>query len=139
MRLDPTEARRRLEAARSARLATASASGVPHLVPITFAVDDDRLFFVIDHKPKTTANLRRLRNISENPHVSVLVDHYADDWEQLWWVRADGIAEVWHGGVERHRAVELLAAKYPQYRAAVPDGPVVVISLGQVTGWSYTD
>ena len=63
------------------RLATAGADGRPHLVPCTFAVDGSgRVVIGIDNKPKSSGNLRRLRNIAENPRVSLLADHYSDDW-----------------------------------------------------------
>ncbi|GAA3437308.1 hypothetical protein GCM10018954_069220 [Kutzneria kofuensis] len=78
----------RFARARVARLATAGADGRPHLVPVTFAVHDDTVVIAVDHKPKTTTNLRRLRNIRENGQVSLLVDHYDEDWRQLWWVRS---------------------------------------------------
>ncbi|TDU03412.1 PPOX class probable F420-dependent enzyme [Streptomyces sp. 846.5] len=137
MELEPAEADRRLRRARVARLATASVGGEPHLVPITYAFDGTHLYFVIDHKPKSSMNLRRLRNIAENPQVSVLVDHYSDDWEALWWVRADGRARIWECGDARNSAVELLAGCYPQYREHVPAGPVVAIAVGRISGWSY--
>jgi PPOX class probable F420-dependent enzyme len=137
MRLEPAEAHQRLRDARVAHLATASAHGEPHLVPITYAYDADHLYFVVDNKPKSTTNLRRLRNITENPRVSVLVDHYSDDWEALWWVRADGRAEIWNSGSAWASAVDLLADRYPQYRESVPTGPVVCITVEGVSGWSY--
>jgi len=94
--LSEPEARSRLATARVARLATADASGRPHLVPVTFAVDstESAIYIAIDHKPKTTTNLKRLRNIRENPAVSLLADHYEDDWTRLWWVRFDGVARL---------------------------------------------
>ena len=132
MRLDEGECRRRLAEARVGRLATAGTTGQPHLVPITFAVDGDELVFVIDLKPKTTTALKRLRNIEENPAVSVLVDHYDDDWTQLWWVRADGRASI---ADPTTAELELLSAKYSQYREAPPPGPAVRITVTTLTGW----
>ncbi|KPI17082.1 putative enzyme [Actinobacteria bacterium OK074] len=119
-----------------ARLATVGADSVPHLVPITFAVGDDTVYFAIDHKPKSSRNLRRLRNIRENPQVSVLVDHYASDWSALWWSRADGRAEVRNDGDDRLKAVELLRAKYEQYRDHPPEGPVVIVRVERWSGWA---
>ncbi len=81
VRLTEEEARVRLAGARVARLATAGADGQPYLVPVTFAVDDDLIYITVDHKPKTTTKLKRLRNIRENPRVALLADHYADDWD----------------------------------------------------------
>ncbi|MFJ5110964.1 TIGR03668 family PPOX class F420-dependent oxidoreductase [Streptomyces sp. NPDC088551] len=139
MKLALTEARNRFTGSPVARLATAGPDGAPHAVPITFAVSHDVLFFAIDHKPKSTWNLRRLRNIRENPQVSVLVDHYDADWSELWWVRADGRAEIWEGGHDRTEAVELLRDKYEQYRDQPPAGPIVAIHVDQWSGWAFTE
>ena len=128
--------RSRLEEARVARLATADAKGRPHVVPITFAVDLDTLYFAIDAKPKRSTDLQRLRNIAANPAVSVLVDHYEDDWERLWWVRVDGTARVVADPAQADSALALLAAKYEQYRGTPPPGPVVRIDIGRMSGWS---
>lgn len=115
-----------------ARLATADAAGRPHLVPITFVMDGEELVFVIDLKPKRTTALRRLSNIEQNQAVSVLVDHYDDDWTQLWWVRADGRARI---ADPTTAELELLSAKYPQYREAPPPGPAVRIAITKLSGW----
>ena len=121
--------------ARVARLATAGADGAPHLVPVTFAVEGERVYFAVDAKPKSSAHLRRLRNIEENPQVSLLVDEYSEDWERLWWVRADGRARVLSGGEEGPR--DLLRARYPQYAEVALDGPVVEIAVARWSGWRY--
>ncbi|MET0817185.1 MAG: TIGR03668 family PPOX class F420-dependent oxidoreductase, partial [Solirubrobacteraceae bacterium] len=95
------EARERLAGARVARLATAAADGRPHVVPCTFAVlGEDTIVSAVDHKPKRTTALRRLANIAANPRVAVLADHYEDDWDALWWARADGVARVLEPGAE---------------------------------------
>jgi PPOX class probable F420-dependent enzyme len=138
MRLSPGHARQRLVTARVARLATVSAAGQPHLVPVTFAADGDTLYIVIDHKPKSTLRLKRLANIAANPRVALLADHYTDDWTQLWWSRADGEATVLTGPGDTAGPVALLAARYPQYQATPPTGPVIAIIVTTWTGWSYT-
>jgi PPOX class probable F420-dependent enzyme len=119
-----------------AHLATASASGQPHVVPVTFAVDGDRIYTAVDRKPKTTANLKRLRNIAENPLVTVLADHYSDDWDQLWWARADGRAVIVSDPAAAAAPIAVLASRYPQYRDARPDGPVIAIEVRRWAGWS---
>jgi PPOX class probable F420-dependent enzyme len=116
-----------------ARLATATPDGVPHLVPIVFAVFGDTLYTAVDGKPKSTHRLRRLANIEQNPRVSVLVDHYGPDWSRLWWVRADGIARVHRDGTAVEVGTSMLRAKYPQYQSVPLDGPVIAI---EVTRWS---
>ncbi|GII52506.1 PPOX class F420-dependent oxidoreductase [Planotetraspora thailandica] len=130
--------------ARVARLATAAdAQSGPRVVPVTFAVvpgaGRDTVVSVVDDKPKTTMNLRRLRDIAANPRVCLLADHYEDDWERLWWARADGLARVVDAGAERDLAVERLAEKYPQYRARLPRGPAVLVEVARWSGWAYAD
>jgi PPOX class probable F420-dependent enzyme len=128
------EARRRFAAERVARLGTADAGGRPHLVPVVFAVAGDRIYSVVDDKPKRTTSLRRLANIAENPAVSVLVDHYEEDWGALWWVRADGRGRVLEpDDPEARRAVELLRERYSQQRAV---GAVLAVDVEHWKGWS---
>ena len=136
LRLLADEARRRFADAAVARLATVRPDGRPHLVPVTFAADGDRVYITIDAKPKTTVNLRRLRNIATNPQVALLADHYAADWDQLWWARADGLASVLDQPAGMAAPLRLLAARYPQYRASPPAGPVISIEVTRWTGWA---
>ncbi|GGT07651.1 TIGR03668 family PPOX class F420-dependent oxidoreductase [Streptomyces chromofuscus] len=137
MRLSAFEARRRFLTSPVARLATAGADGVPHVVPVTFVVLDEVLYFAVDDKPKSTGDLRRLRNIRENPAVAVLVDHYDEDWTALWWARADGRGEVLEDGEERRRAVASLCDRYDQYRGSPPRGPAVAVRVGRWSGWAF--
>jgi PPOX class probable F420-dependent enzyme len=130
----PEDARERFSAAKVARLATADAAGRPHLVPVVFAVQGDRVYSVVDAKPKRTGALRRLANVRENPAVALLVDHYDDDWSALWWVRADGHARVLRANhPEARHAVELLAQRYPQQQAT---GAVLAVDVDRWSGWS---
>jgi PPOX class probable F420-dependent enzyme len=135
MRLPVPEARARFSGARVARLATVSAAGIPHLVPVTFAVIGERIVFAIDDKPKSAIRLRRLDNIAARPAVCLLADVYDDDWSQLWWARADGTATVLATDVE---AIDALAARYPAYVERRPHGPVVSIEVRAWTGWAAT-
>ncbi|MFC4113463.1 TIGR03668 family PPOX class F420-dependent oxidoreductase [Nonomuraea zeae] len=136
--MDAAQARARFAGARVARLATVGESGAPRLVPVTFAVQGDEIVTAVDHKPKRTTDLRRLRDIRHEPRVSVLADHYDDDWAQLWWARADGTASVHESGPVREAALRALAGKYPQYARRVPGGAVIVIAVSRWSGWSYT-
>ena len=137
-KLAPEEAWRRLAAARIAYLATVRADGRPHVVPIVFAIDDDRtIYSIADPKPKSGLDLLRHRNIAANPAVSLLVDEYGEDWEQLWWIRADGTARVVEDGPDRDTTIRLLRAKYPQYeRWTTPFGAATVITVERVTSWT---
>jgi PPOX class probable F420-dependent enzyme len=139
MRMEPAEARDRFVGSPVLRLATAGADGRPHVVPCTFAVDGSgRIVIGIDSKPKTSTNLRRLRNIGENPHVSLLVDHYADDWAELWWARADGTAAVEEAGPEHAGHWPLLRARYPQYAGQIAlEGPVIAVTVERWSGWRF--
>jgi PPOX class probable F420-dependent enzyme len=128
--------RRRLSDSMVARLATIGLDGRPHIVPITFALGDDELYFAVDHKPKRTVNLQRLRNIEAHPAVSVLADHYENDWSRLWWVRVDGQARIVNAGELREKAITLLSSRYEQYRSVPPAGPVVAIAIERLSGWS---
>ena len=116
-----------------ARLATASLDGLPHLVPVVFALHDEVIYTAIDAKPKTTQRLRRLANIERNPQVSVLVDHYDEDWQQLWWVRADGRARVEKAAPAG--AVEALVGRYEQYRDRPPQGAFIVVEIQRFSTW----
>jgi PPOX class probable F420-dependent enzyme len=145
--VSPEESRRRFASEPVAHLATADGAARPHLVPFVFAVeasDDpargDRIYTAVDHKPKRTTALRRLANIAENPAVAALVDHYEDDWERLWWVRADGSGRlVEPGSAEERHAVLLLQARYRPYWTTPPVGPVLAIEVERWSGWAAAE
>jgi len=137
MRLDAAEARERFRRSRVLRLATVSRAGQPHVVPCTFVIDGaDRIAIGIDNKPKSSANLRRLENIAENPRVSLIADHYADDWDRLWWARADGIAAIERSGPDYAAHWGQLREKYAQYAGQVLDGPVIAVQVESWSGWA---
>jgi PPOX class probable F420-dependent enzyme len=121
----------RLAAARVGRLATVTADGHPHVVAVCFALLGEDIVTAVDAKPKSTRALKRLENVRATGHASLLVDHYEEDWSRLWWVRADGPAEV----IESEPAIDALAAKYEQYRAARPAGPVIVLRPERWRSW----
>ena len=127
-----------LRDARVGRLATADASGRPLVVPVCYAFDGARCYSAVDAKPKRTRNLRRLRNIAENPHVSLVVDEWDEDWSRLRWVIVEGRTEVLTAGAGFTRAIDLLLAKYPQYRAMGLDrteGAVIRLEANRVRAW----
>jgi PPOX class probable F420-dependent enzyme len=131
-----------LREARVARLGTADAAGRPLVVPVCYAFDGTRLYSVIDAKPKRTRELRRLRNIAENPQASLVVDDYDEDWTRLRWVIAEGRADVLTEGEEYGRAIDLLLAKYPQYRAMALDrarGVLIRIAPERLLHWTFTE
>jgi PPOX class probable F420-dependent enzyme len=127
--------RRRLAEAPVAILGTVDADGGPHLVPVCFAsLPDGRIVSAVDHKPKTTPALRRLDHVRADPAVSLLVHHYEDDWDALWWVRVDGSAEVLDRVTDD--LVSALAAKYAPYAERPPAGAALVVTVRRWRGWS---
>ena len=123
-------------AARVARLATIDPDGRPHLVPIVFVLEGEALYTAVDEKPKRSRTLRRIENARARPDVTVLVDHYEDDWRRLWWVRLRGRARVLDDGDEADRALALLTEKYGQYGEQPPRPPVLAIDVLEWRGWS---
>jgi PPOX class probable F420-dependent enzyme len=133
--MDEATIRARVTAAEVGRLATVTTDSRPHVVPCCFVLSADTIYSAVDHKPKSTQRLRRLVNLRANPHAALLVDHYADDWSSLWWVRADGTARILDDGPDFATAIALLVAKYDQYRRETPDGPVIALDITAWRGW----
>jgi PPOX class probable F420-dependent enzyme len=136
--MQPELMRSRLGEARVGRLATVDGSGTPHVVPVCYVLDGDVIYWAVDQKPKSNRQLKRLENIRQNPRVELVADNYAEDWTQLWWVRVNAEAAVLAEVPEAGRALDLLSAKYPQYRKQRPEGPVVRLAVRRWSGWSAT-
>jgi PPOX class probable F420-dependent enzyme len=127
-----------LRSERVARLATVDERGRPHIVPIVFAYVDGSIFTPLDRKPKAVAPLdsRRARNILASPDVQVLIDHYEEDWDRLWWVQVRGVAALLEGGPEYEVARTLLEEKYPQYRELSLEGrPLIGVQIRRIVSW----
>ena len=127
-----------LEGRRVAHLATADGAGIPNVGPVCFALAGESVYMTIDRKPKSGRPLKRLRNIAENPHVTLTADHYDDeDWSRLRWVMVRGRAEILESGAEHDKAQARLRDKYRQYRAMdLAPLPVIAIRIERVTSWS---
>jgi PPOX class probable F420-dependent enzyme len=129
-----------LEVARVGRLATADAAGRPLVVPVCFVLAAGRLYSAVDAKPKRTRELRRLRNIAENPRISLVVDEYDEDWTRLRYVIVEGHADVLTDGEEFAGAIDRLVEKYPQYHQLAlsrESGAVVRITPDRLLAWRY--
>ncbi|HEY6438545.1 MAG TPA: TIGR03668 family PPOX class F420-dependent oxidoreductase [Acetobacteraceae bacterium] len=127
-----------LASQRVGRLATADASGNPHVVPVCFAIDDAALYVTIDEKPKRASprSLKRLRNMLDNPSVAFVADRYDEDWQQLGWVMLRGRADILADGPEHDRAQALLRERYAQYRTMqLAELPVIALRIERVTSW----
>jgi PPOX class probable F420-dependent enzyme len=133
----PPPARSFLSACRIGHLATADRSAAPHLVPVCFALAPATLYITIDAKPKAQGpELKRIRNIRENPRAAFIADRYDEDWTRLGWVMLRGRADILSDGAEHDTAQQLLRDRYPQYRAmAIAHLPVIVLRVARVTTW----
>ncbi len=123
---------------RVGHLSTADASGRPHVIPVCYALLGQRIYTAIDEKPKRRASvqLKRVRNILENPRVALVVDRYDDDWARLGYVLVLGTAEVMAAGEEHHRAIGELQRRYPQYQGmALKASPVIAIRVDRAVAW----
>jgi PPOX class probable F420-dependent enzyme len=136
--METAELRRRFAASRVARLSTLRPDGGPHAVPIVFALVDDTVFSAVDAKPKRSTNLQRLTNVRADPRCALLVDHFEDDWSRLWWVRADGTAEVVDAPTVEHPGIQALVQRFPQYRDEPPSRALLVVTVQRWTGWAST-
>ena len=128
-----------LRSARTGHLATADAKGRPQVVPVCFVFDGQAIYSVLDAKPKTTPlrQLRRVKNILANPQVSLVVDHYEEDWDKLQYILVSGDAELLESGEEWALAIAMLREKYPQYQAMDLDqSPVIKITPVRYSPWS---
>jgi PPOX class probable F420-dependent enzyme len=128
-----------LRSARTGHLATADANGQPQVVPVCYVFDGESIYSVLDAKPKTVSlrQLRRVRNILANPQVSLVVDHYEEDWSRLQYLMVLGDAELLESGEEWARAIAMLREKYPQYQAMDLDqSPVIKIVPRRFVPWS---
>ena len=131
--------RERLAGEPVGRLATIDPDGSPNVVPFVFALAGDTLYTAVDAKPKRTQKLQRLANLERDPRCTVLVDHYDEDWNRLWWVRVRGRGRMANDEAERARAIEALKAKYTQYADLDPGEIVIAIDAETWSGWSYSD
>ena len=134
----------RLSRARVATLGTMGPDGFAHLVPCCFAVDGTVLYSAVDDKPKVSPKLRRLANVIADERVTLLVDHYDEEWERLWWIRASGTGRVLRGATdddvaEHERAVRLLLTKYTQYATHRLDGPVLAVTVSHWRTWAWDE
>jgi len=130
--------RRFLAQQRIAHLATADRRAVPHVVPVCFVVSERTLYITLDEKPKrgSSATLRRLRNIAENPAVAVVVDRYDEDWTRLGWVLLHGRADILTEGTEHDDAQALLRSRYRQLEAMqIAQHPVIAVRVERTTSW----
>ncbi|RMG52335.1 MAG: TIGR03668 family PPOX class F420-dependent oxidoreductase [Acidobacteria bacterium] len=131
-----------LQESRVARLATASRSGQPLVVPICYVYDGERFYSAIDRKPKRVPveRLRRVRHIRDNPNVCLIIDAYDEDWSKLRYAIVQARAEILWEGDERQRAIVLLRQKYRQYeKMDLTACPVIKLVPQKIVCWRMSD
>jgi len=110
------------------RLGLRAGGGRPVVLPVVFAAAGGRLWSPVDGKPKAGAGgdePARLRWLRHDPRACLLLDHYAEDWSLLWWLRAEGEAGI-HREPDPEASAPFAAAaaalrrKYPQYAQGTP-------------------
>ena len=129
---------RLLATARIGHLATADATGAPHVIPVCYVLNGYNIYSVLDQKPKRSplTRLRRVRNILANPQVALVVDHYEEEWGRLWYILVTGRAELLEEGDEMKEAIALLREKYQQYRdMEIDQNPVIKIVSARAISW----
>lgn len=142
MKLDQDEMRDRIEGARVVRLATVDERGLAHVVPVLFVVDGDILYTPTDKPTAAKRRPKRLRNLEHDQRVTILADHYDEDWLQAWWVRMRGTGREVGESPERTHALDLVDRKYPQFdgpRYRTDGGPVLAVDIKDWLGWAWGD
>jgi PPOX class probable F420-dependent enzyme len=127
-----------LDRARVARLGYLDGEDRPRVLPVTFAVAGGFVWSAIDDKPKRRAEPARVGYLRRRPEASLLVDEYDDDWARLAWVQMVGRVEVVPAATAP-QAMEALAARYSQYAASAPPGPLLRFEVGRVLLWRASD
>lgn len=114
---------------------TTVTGNVPHVVPVVFVRLDTLVFCPIDGKPKSKGILQRVRNLQANPHAALVLDHYSDDWEKLWWLRLDCQASIESMSSE---VAELLKQKYKGYQVYDVGSSLIELSCYNWNFWSMS-
>jgi PPOX class probable F420-dependent enzyme len=130
----PAWAGRLLETERVARLGLLDESDRPRVLPVTFALYEGELWSAIDRKPKRPGEPARVARLRRRPDAALLVDVYDDDWSRLAWVELRGPVTI-EPLLEAPLAA--LAAKYPQYVAQPPQGPLLRLAPERVSCWRF--
>ena len=133
-----------IDKATVARLATVDSECKPHLIPVVFVFDNDCFFIPIDEKTKRSKpeNLKRVKNIRQNPNVALLIDEYNEDWTKLHFIMIQGKASIIGGKeLEQNEQVllqkehKLLSGKYVQYQKIGIGEYVIKIVPQKVITW----
>ena len=122
-----------LQCERVARVATAGAGGMPHLVPVCHVLVGDKIYFGSGRKG------RKVLNVAANPRLALMVDVYSDDWDHITGVMVQGRGRVIERGSRFRRLRRRLYAKYPQYprEAALGESDSVIVEVTPTRVFSW--
>ncbi|HTO14120.1 MAG TPA: pyridoxamine 5'-phosphate oxidase family protein [Candidatus Binatia bacterium] len=124
-----------VELERVCRVATSGATGMPHVVPVCHVWSGGKVIFGSGHRG------RKVKNLAENPRVTIVVDAYSDAWSTLRGVMIQGRAEVFARGPRFRRGRDLLYRKYPHYSrdaALSPSDSVIIeVTPTRVFSWGF--
>jgi PPOX class probable F420-dependent enzyme len=120
---------------RVARLGFLDEHDRPRVLPVTYAVQCGAIWSAIDRKPKQSAEPARVRYLRRRPEAAFTVDRYSDDWSELAWVQVLGRVEMVDVSAATD-ALDALAAKYADYLAERPPGPLLRLTPDRVLFWS---
>lgn len=116
------------------RIATVSGDQSPHVTPVAFASDAERVFLNIEHTSKKARNLR------DNPRVQFVVDD-APTFDTFRGVLITGKAELISDGKLHEIGKKLLYKKYPKYEEQYPieeagwSKYILVITPSKIQNW----
>ncbi len=118
---------------RVCRVATAGRRGMPHLVPVCHVLHGGKIYFA------SGDDGRKVKNLKENPRITVTVDCYSDAWANLKGVMVQGRARLIERGPRFRKIRALLYKKYPQYprEAAIAESDSVVIEVAPARVFSW--
>jgi PPOX class probable F420-dependent enzyme len=110
------------------RLATASKECVPHVIPVMYALDGDKIVVAIDYKTKKLSNMRA------NPSVSIVVDDYDPNRA----VFVQGKVAIFERGREYLRLLNVLYKRFEVYRKnpwGEGESPIISVTPTKVVSW----
>lgn len=132
----PERIRALMDGARRGVMSTLLHDGSAHSVPVVFAVLEDEIVSPIDHKPKTGEVMARVKNLGRDDRVTLLLDHWDEDWPQVGWVMVRGRATV-----ETDAPAPLmraLNARYPQYEPDERHDALIRIRPTKILWWTWS-
>jgi len=102
---------------------------------MVYVVMGDEIVSPIDHKPKSGKALTRIKNIERDARVTVLVDHWDEDWTRLAWVMVRATALI--DSDTPPEVVQALNARYRQYAPDERPDALIRMHPTKLTWWTW--